>query len=293
MEGSMNRIEAFVTAADLGNFTRTAEKLSYTQSTISKMIKSLEKEWRVTLFSRNAGEGSIRLTAEGERMLPLARRLYSDYINMAIEASDIADMQKGTLRIGTFSSTAINVIPDILEKYHADYPNIDFELLLGDYEEIEEWLKNGRIDCGFLKAPVSDELDSFFVIEDEYMAVMPKEHPLAEKKKVSAAEMAEYPQIVLERGQTLREGYEVFEKNDLSPVILARTWDDYACLKMVEKGLGVAVEPGLMLRNEPFDVEIRPFTKPVHRKLHFAVPNMEAAPKTVRVLREYLKEYFR
>lgn len=68
---------------------------------------------------------------------------------------ELNGIQSGLIRIGTFSSVATHWLPNIIKEFQKDYPNIDYELLLGDYTEIEEWIIEGRVDCGFEVADTS------------------------------------------------------------------------------------------------------------------------------------------
>ena len=64
---------------------------------------------------------------------------------------------------------------------------MDYELLLGDYTEIEEWILEGRVDCGFLRLPTQKELKTIFLEQNKLMAVIPEDHPLADCEKFPAA----------------------------------------------------------------------------------------------------------
>ena len=65
---------------------------------------------------------------------------------------------------------------EILQK---DFPMIEYEMLMGEYEEVEQWIEEGKVDCGFLSLPTKSKLDSISLKQDEYMAVLPKGYPLA------------------------------------------------------------------------------------------------------------------
>ncbi len=71
----------------------------------------------------------------------------------------------GLIRIGTFSSVATHWLPNIIKVFQQDYPNIDYELLLGDYTEIEEWILEGRVDCGFLRLTTWDDYAVMSMVE--------------------------------------------------------------------------------------------------------------------------------
>ena len=79
-----------------------------------------------------------------------------------------------------FSSVATHWLPNIIRAFQKDYPHIDYELLLGDYTEIETWIMEGRVDCGFLRLPAHPDLETIFLEQDPLLAVLPVQHPLAD-----------------------------------------------------------------------------------------------------------------
>ena len=143
---SLQRYEAFVKAAELGSFTRAAEALSYTQSGVSRMIGELERAWGVRLLARS--RAGVHLTSEGERLIDQVRRVCAEQRRLESLVEELNGMQTGLIRIGTLSSMATHWLPTIVREFQQDYPNIDYELLLGDYLEIEQWVLDGRVDCG-------------------------------------------------------------------------------------------------------------------------------------------------
>ena len=151
MDSNLQKYQAFVKTVETGSFTHAALLLNYAQSSVSKMIGDLEKEWGVTLLERS--RSGVRLTACGEQILPYARALIEDYQKLSGFVDEMNGIQTGTVRIGTFSSVAIHWLPNIVAAFQKDYPDIEYELLLGDYDEVERWLEEGRIECGFLRLP--------------------------------------------------------------------------------------------------------------------------------------------
>ena len=147
---------AFVKTVDTGSFTKAADSLNYAQSSISKMIADLEKEWGISLLQRN--KKGVCLTSSGKQILPYVRKIVSDFEEIQQKVNEINGIQSGTVRIGTFSSVAINWLPDVFARFQKDYPGIDYEMLLGDYEEVGKWIDEGRVDCGFLRLPAGGPL---------------------------------------------------------------------------------------------------------------------------------------
>lgn len=78
------------------------------------------------------------LTSDGTKLLPYAKNVVAEYEKLQMKVDELNGLQSGLIRIGTFSSVATHWLPNIIKAFQKDYPNIDYELLLGDYTEIEE-----------------------------------------------------------------------------------------------------------------------------------------------------------
>ena len=135
MDVNIQKYQAFLKAVEYGSFTKAAEALSYSQSGISRMIGDLEQEWNIILLER--GRSGVRLTSDGLRLLPYAQNVCAEYNKLQMQVDELHGLQSGLIRIGTFSSVATHWLPNIIQQFQKDFPNIDFELLLGDYAEID------------------------------------------------------------------------------------------------------------------------------------------------------------
>ena len=136
MDNNLQKYMAFVKTVETGSFTKAATALNYAQSSVSKMIADLEKEWNIILLERD--RKGVHLTASGEKILPYARNLIDDYRRLESYVDDLNGVQTGTIRIGTFASVAINWLPNIFAEFQKDFPMIEYEMLMGEYEEIEQ-----------------------------------------------------------------------------------------------------------------------------------------------------------
>lgn len=286
MDGNIQKYQALIKTVEYGSFTKAAEVLEYTQSSVSKMIADLEQEWHVNLLERS--RAGVQLTSDGMALLPFAQALADDYRRMQDEVAELNGLQQGLIRIGTFSSVATHWIPRIIQAFQNDYPGIQYELLLGDYAEIEEWLSEGRIECGFLRLPTRSNFETIFLEKDELVAVLPKNHRLSKKEKLKPADLQDEPFMLLEHGGKT-EVSEFLEQNKVMPDIRFTTWDDYAIMSMVESGLGIGILPRLILKRIPYDVEIRSFTKPFYREIALAMRNQKTASAAVKRFVQYLK----
>lgn len=285
MDSNLVKYMAFIRTVECGSFTKAAEQLNYSQSGISRMINDLETEWHVKLLERS--RAGVRLTSDGLTLLPYAKSVCEDYRRLQMQIDDLKGLQTGIIRIGTIASVAEHWLPRIISRFRQDYPNIDYELLIGDYGEIEQWISDGRVDCGFICSPIQPGLDSTVLERDELMAVLPKGHPLAERSAVPIEELCRGPFMLLERGAR-GEVSELFERRGLVPDIQFKTLDDYAVMSMVECGLGLAILPALILKRIPYNVEIRSLAEPAFRDICFVMRNHETAPLAVKRFVDYL-----
>lgn len=285
MDNNLQKYQAFVKTVETGSFTHAARLLNYAQSSVSKMIADLEKEWGVTLLERS--RSGVQLTACGEQILPYAHALLEDYQKLSGFVDEMNGVRSGTVRIGTFSSAAIHWLPNIVAAFQKDYPDIGYELLLGDYEEVERWLEEGRIECGFLRLPTRPEFETIFLKQDEYKVVLPKGHPLTECAVIEPHALDGQPFLLLEHGGRT-EVSDLLTQFGIHPDIRFTTWEDYAILSMAEKGLGIGILPQMILQRIPYEVEIRPLSAPYYRRIGLAMKNRVRLSPAAKKFLEYL-----
>ncbi|WP_144549616.1 LysR family transcriptional regulator [Bacillus sp. X1(2014)] len=282
---NIQKYMAFVKAVEFGSFTRAADALNYTQSGISRMISDLETEWGVFLFER--GRAGISLTSDGLKLLPHLKRICNEHENLMMQVEELNNIQSGMIRIGTFSSVATHWLPIIIKFFKKDHPNIDFELLLGDYTEIESWIIEGRVDFGFLRLPTKAEIETIFLEQDRLLVVIPQDHPLANCDKFPVSELLNNPFMLLEKGAKA-EISEIFERHQISPQIQFTTWDDYAIMSMVENGLGISILPELILHRIPYQVLVKELEVPAFRNIGIAMREHKSLSLASKRFLEYL-----
>lgn len=286
MDMNIQKYMAFVKTVEYGSFTKAAEILNYSQSGISRMINDLEKDWKVTLLER--GKAGVKLTSDGVRLLPYAKNVCSDYEKLLMQVDEINGLQSGLIRIGTFSSVATHWLPNMIKAFQTDHPNIDYELLLGDYTEIEEWIVRGRVDCGFIRLPVQHDLETIFLEQDKLLAILPQNHPLTNLEKIPVAALCNEPFMLLEKGAKA-EISEIFERCNLTPNTHFTTWDDYSIMSMVESGLGISILPQLILKRTPYKIVAKELDVPAYRNIGLALRNKKTASLAVKRFLDYLQ----
>jgi DNA-binding transcriptional LysR family regulator len=285
MDRNIQKYEAFVTAAEEKNITRAAQKLSFAQSSVSRMIADLESEWNLPLLNRS--KAGVTLTQEGQQLLPAIRSLLDACHRLEEQVGEIHGLERGILRIGVFSSVAEHWLPRIISDFQRIHPGIQYELLTGDYEEIEAWLEEGRIEAGLIRLPTQHPFETTELLHDSYQVVLPKGHPLCARERIEPDDLNGQPFLMLEHGGRT-DVSEFLEAYGLHPDVRFTTWDDYAIMAMVEIGQGIALLPQLILQRIPYALEIRPLTVPCARTIGLAVQNSRTLSAAMKAFRQFV-----
>ena len=286
MNMNLQKYLALLKAVEYGSFTKAAAELKCSQSGISRMIGDLERDWGLSLLAR--GRGGVQLTAEGQKLLPHVQAVLQQCQRLQTEVDELNGLQSGLLRIGTFSSVATHWLPNIIREFQKTYPNVEYEVLLGDYDEIESWILEGRVDCAFLRLPVSPELETLLLERDKHLVILPEGHPLADCERFPLAALAEYPFMLQESGEC-SDVTEILARHKIRPQVHFSTWDDYVIMSMVESGLGISILPQLILQRVPYRIVAKELEVPAWRDIVFCLRSRESAPLAVRRFKKYLE----
>ncbi|WP_064193693.1 LysR family transcriptional regulator, partial [Acinetobacter baumannii] len=206
---TFTQLEIFALIAELKSFTATAEKLGISQSAVSHALKSLEQQWGINLISRT--QSDIELTTTGQQLLTHVKELLSISDTLEKEVAAIHGLNEGTLRIGSFgASSSIYLLPEILETFRQRYPKIEIYIDEGEDKEVAQWLLERRIEVGFLIMP-DERFDTFPLIEDRFVALVPSGYPLAQQLYIDPAQLENCPFIMTMAGS--RHQVELILKN--------------------------------------------------------------------------------
>ena len=286
MDVGVQKYQAFVETVDCGSFTRAAEKLHYSQSGISRMIRDLETEWKVTLLER--GKGGVKLTSDGTKLLPFARSVCVEVSRLQTQVDELQGLGAGLIRVGALSGAAAGLLPAWVEGFLREHPNIDFELLVGEQKEIEDWLFSGRVDLGILDLPADPELETLFLEQDPLMAVLPEEHPDASAEFFPVSSFMDMPFLLLEK-ENRAEVSQLLESCGVAPPVRFTTWDEQTILSMVERGQGVSILPAMALQRCAYKVTARRLDVPAYRNLGVALRSRRTASLAVKSFLEYVE----
>lgn len=282
---NLQKYEAFLKTVEYRSLTKAARELGYTQSAISHMLKALESDWGITLLTRD--RSGVSVTSAGLELLPLVRNICNANRELISKISELHGLEAGLIRIGTFTSVSVHWLPKMIKTFQNEYPKIDFELLHGDYTEIENWIIEGRVDCGFLRLPIKTGLESIFLEQDRLMVILPEQHQLANCEYFPISKLSDEPFILLEVGSE-NEITEIFQTNGILPNVRFTARDDYAIISMVESGLGISILPELVLQRTPYKIVKKELDTPAYRKLGIVLKDAQHASPAVKRFLDYL-----
>jgi DNA-binding transcriptional LysR family regulator len=284
----MNKFKVLLKVVELGSLTKAAEVMGFTQSGVSHMINSLEDEFGFSLLIRN--RSGAKLTTNGEEIVKTLREILKWNEHLEQQVASIHGIELGTIHIGTFTSVGVHWLPGIIQDFQRDYPHIEIRLVEGDYREIEDWIAEGKIDCGFLSLPTWDIFDAIPLHQDPMLVLLPREHPLSSEDSITLAKIENEPFIMPSKGSDY-DVNRVLEKARTKPDIKYTLGDDYAIMAMVEKGLGISILPELVLRGQQRNIRLIELEEKSFRSLGIAVSSLrEVSPATKRFL-NYVKSY--
>ena len=282
----MKRYLALQKILQTGSFSRAADELGYTQSAMSQAIASLEEELGIRLLQR--GRSGVRLTPDGEELYPYIEQLIYRYDAMREKAGEISGLGSGLIRIGTLSSISVNWLPLILQEFRKEYPGIDFVIQQGNYDEIETLIRTGAVDFGFVSAEQAEGIRKEVLRTVRMKAVLPPDHPLADREIVPLAELKKDPFILVELGR-YSEPLQAFASLHIKPKVRYTIADDYTIMSMVEAGMGVSILSEMVLQRANYNIAIRDTDPPVLRPICIGWREPEMLPAAARRMMDFIR----
>lgn len=276
---------AFLRTVELGNITRAAEELGYTQSAVSRMIADLEQEWNLCLLTR--GRQGVVLSTDGAHLLPYIRAVCNAQRELDGQVDALHGLTRGVIRIGTFPSVAVQWLPSIMKSFLTLYPGVQFQLVSSiEYSDTETLVAQGQVDCGFVALPLTlnhtPPLHTISLFHDRLLAVLPTDHPMADRPTFPMEQFLAEPFIRLTEDRD-KELAVIFDRTGIHPAAQYSVDNDYAIISMVEAGLGVSLLTELVLQRTPYQVVTKPLDPPQTREIGLVLRSpASASPATAR-----------
>lgn len=238
------QLEMFQAVADNLSFTVAGQKLFVAQSAVSRKIRLLEEELGEKLFKRV--NRRILLTPAGEVMLRYTRRVFQELRNASSEVSDLAKLNRGTIRIGSGMTACMYILPPIIEKFQARFPKIEIQVTTGTAETLIPQIRNSSLDVGVLTLPTnSPDLEVIpFTTEEMVIVCSPKHRVLSKRKSILAADLKVYPMIFFNHGTATRRLIDdYFERLGWQPRVAMESESVATIKPLVRINLGISILP--------------------------------------------------
>lgn len=281
----------FKAIASTLNYTKAADKLYVTQSSLSHSIADLEKELSVPLFNREGRH--IYLTKYGQMFLT--------HVNNIINEIDIAVNELQFAKNSTFNTVKIMMAHNsaaffsrILQFLYQDERNVSihFDISEGIAQDMIEELHNHSIDLGFSAKINTPDIEFFPVFTHDLVLLTPLDHPLSQRDNVDIAELDKLPLITFKHSCGTRHYIDsILKEYNINPVIVFEAELERMIASVVVSGLGVALVPNLSELAD-FSVKITPvnhgeFKRPIYMMW---LKNQELHP-AARIFKEHVVEY--
>ncbi len=251
----LSQIQALIAVAECQNFSGAALQLELSQSAVSHAIACLETELGVQLFHR--GRHGAQLTPVGERVLIHGHQIARALEMMVKEADLEKGLQGGQVRIVTFRSVATHILPGIIAQFRDRFPKIAVSITEVYYTQaVEEALRSGKADIGFVSLPISDEFETREILRDKYVVLLPPTAKLL-NAKITWEELAAYPLILQPPETACSIPLRKYLATSEFPLNIAyELSEDSTIVSMVLQGLGTAILPRLAAEPIPGKVKV-------------------------------------
>lgn len=277
------KLEAMLMAVDLGSFTKAAEVLGYTQSGLTHMMNSLEKEIGFPVLER--GRNGVSLTDEGRRIEPAVRQFLQANTRLNQAIAQAAAAKGEILRVSAYASIAMHWLPAIIQQFRMECPNVDVDIRMADHVDGPyELLENGTMDAIFVSRQEEGSYDWIHLKDDAMYAVLPKNYPIAEQSSFPLTEFDGKEFIMPSQGFD-KDILRIFNRMHVEPDVRPTAVDDQTVISMVAHGLGVSMMTELTLKGRAEGVLTRPVAPAASRELGLAVRSLQkASPALLRFI---------
>ncbi len=293
------RLAALVAVSEAGSITRAAQRLGYTAPALSQQLAKLEREAGTTLLVRH--HRGARLTAAGELLVARARRILDELDRARLELAQLSGLSGGRLRIGTFPSAGIHLLPPALSAFRRAHP--DVELTVAEFEPPAgvTAVADGEMDLALTHTyepadpePLPRSVRAEVLLVEELVLVTAPGHVLvAGADRLPLADLAGQPLVSMAPDHPRRRGVEAaLAAAGAVPSVLMRTPGYAVVCALASAGLGVAVVPEMVARMASTPLGVRRLEPSTLRRTISVVHRAEESNAAAGTLRALLRGAF-
>lgn len=197
-----DQLITFLQVAELGNFSRAAEKVLRSQPAVSAQIRQLEEEYGAKLFDRT--KKSVSLTPSGELLLDYAKKLLALRHDSLQAVADSGTETRGVLSIGANETTFLYVLPEVLARYHKQFPQVRISVYRNFSHKVLQKVEDDEIELGVVTVPVrSTSLSAVPIFRDPLVWIASRSSKIANRDSVPLEELAQ-EELILHKMGSLR-----------------------------------------------------------------------------------------
>lgn len=268
-----------------GSTVEAARLLGVSQPSVSRLLAEFEAATGERLFIRANGRLTPREAAE--LLLPDVERTLAGVEGLLSQA----DRTSMPLRIAAPAGVVTRIIAPAMRRLQVDRPGQKIIAEIMSYYEIVAAIASGRVDLGFVKAPVEHPaLDSMDLVTVGTDVVLLEDHPLARKQQIDPVDLRAENLILLGRNRPFRVQLDqMFIHAGIGPEVLIETQAVSAACSFVREGLGVTIANALLARGEAGDgLVCRPFSAPIQHSFSLAHLKNPSRPRTLAVFSQHI-----
>lgn len=239
------QLQLFVAVAEELHFGRAAARVGMAQPPFSQQIRRLEGELGVTLLARTSRR--VTLTPAGLQVLDVARELLARRADLKAAVARAAKGETGVLRLGFVPSSAFGILPAIVRRFRADYPDVTLQIEDREGVDIGSALSNGDLDLAIVRGPYRHpHVRTDILLREPLMLAASSTHPIARPGTIDLRELADLPFVLFPRASAsglhdaitsacLAAGF--------SPNIVQEAASWSSVVSLVDAGIGVTLAP--------------------------------------------------
>ncbi len=278
------KLEILMTAVDLGSLSKAAEVVGYTQSGLTHLFDSLERDIGITLIRRD--RSGISLTKAGQELMPAIREFLRANANLENRISAITEKRNETIRVAAYASIAMHWMPEILYRFRRVCPNINVDLRMVDNAiEPFELLEDGKTDVIFAAKESGISCEWTPLYNDVMYAILPPDYPVSDNNEFPVSGFGG-KEFIMPYGKFDIDVNRAFDENGVKPYIKPAHVDDETVIRMVGKGLGISMMSEMMIRGRTNGVRVLKVSPEVGRELGMGMNKGGAMPDGVTRLKE-------
>jgi DNA-binding transcriptional LysR family regulator len=249
MRFTLKQLGYFLAAGEHESITGAARAIHVSQASISAAVSQLESVFGIQLCVRHHAQG-LSLTPAGRELLGEARRLLAHANELQLHAKTLGGTVSGTLDIGCFLTVAPAIMPRLIRRFQAAFPEVTIACSVGNQEELHAGLRDGRFPVALTyDLQLTDDIVFRPLARLPPYAILPRDHALAARATLRLADLAPEPMVLLDLPLSREYFLSLFYSKGLEPRIAHR----FAATDMV-KGM-VANGFGYALLNAPLAVK--------------------------------------